>query len=88
MLRCSTARPGLLPPRCADIHVADIHIADIHIAVLPPPPLLHPPPAPAQIWLPDRSVDEGEGQGGRGSWHDVAPVPGSFIINLGDMLER
>ncbi|PNW78167.1 hypothetical protein CHLRE_10g466700v5 [Chlamydomonas reinhardtii] len=41
-----------------------------------------------QIWLPDRSVDEGEGQGGRGSWHDVAPVPGSFIINLGDMLER
>ncbi len=23
-----------------------------------------------------------------GSWHDVAPVSGAFIINLGDMLER
>lgn len=23
-----------------------------------------------------------------GAWHDVAPLPGTFIINLGDMLER
>ena len=23
-----------------------------------------------------------------GSWHDIQPVPGAFIINLGDMLER
>lgn len=23
-----------------------------------------------------------------GAWHDVAPVAGAFIINLGDMLER
>ncbi|KAG2449269.1 hypothetical protein HYH02_005426 [Chlamydomonas schloesseri] len=51
-----------------------------------------------QIWLPDGSgcggADQGQGQGGAqggaqgGRWHDVAPVSGAFIINLGDMLER